>query len=80
MKGKGDFIRGVIKYKKMVYFLTALLVCLGVYGLFQINKNEYPAFEIKEGLVVGLYPGATASQVEEQLTTPLENLLSLFQR
>ena len=78
MKGKGDFIRGVIKYKKMVYFLTALLVCLGVYGLFKINKNEYPAFEIKEGLVVGLYPGATASQVEEQLTTPLENLLFSF--
>lgn len=78
MKGKGDFIRGVIKYKKLVYFLTALLVCLGVYGLFQINKNEYPAFEIKEGLVVGLYPGATASQVEEQLTTPLENLLFSF--
>lgn len=78
MKGKGDFIRGVIKYKKMVYFLTALLVCLGVYGLFKINKNEYPTFEIKEGLVVGLYPGATASEVEEQLTTPLENLLFSF--
>ena len=78
MKGKGDFIRGVIKYKKMVYFLTFLLVCLGVYGLFKINKNEYPTFEIKEGLVVGLYPGATASEVEEQLTVPLENLLFSF--
>ena len=78
MRGRGDFIRGVIKYKKMVYFLTALLVCLGVYGLFKINKNEYPNFEIKEGLVVGLYPGATASEVEEQLAIPLENLLFSF--
>ncbi|MBE6236198.1 MAG: efflux RND transporter permease subunit [Bacteroidales bacterium] len=78
MKGKGDFIRGVIKYKKMVYFITVLLVCLGGYGLFKINKNEYPTFEIKEGLVVGLYPGATAEEVEEQLTTPIENLLFNF--
>ena len=78
MKGRGDFIRGVIKYRKMVYFLTSLLVCLGIYGLFKINKNEYPTFEIKEGLVVGLYPGATASEVEEQLATPLENLLFSF--
>ena len=46
MKGRGDFIRGVIKYKKMVYFITVLLVCLGGYGLFKINKNEYPPFEI----------------------------------
>lgn len=78
MKSGGNFIRGVIKYKKMVYFLTFLLVCLGIYGLFKINKNEYPTFEIKEGLVVGLYPGATASEVEEQLTIPLENLLFSF--
>lgn len=78
MKGRGDFIRGVIKYRKMVYFLTSLLVCLGIYGLFKINKNEYPTFEIKEGLVVGLYPGATASEVEEQLAIPLENLLFSF--
>ena len=74
----GGFIRGTIKYKKIVYFVVALLVALGIYGLVQINKDEFPTFEIKEGLVVGVYPGADAYQVEQQLTKPLEDLLFSF--
>lgn len=63
---------------KIVYFVLFLLVCLGVYGLNYINKDEFPTFEIKEGLVVGVYPGADARQVETQLTKPLEDLLFSF--
>lgn len=78
MNRKVDFIRGVIKYKGIVYFITFLLLCLGIYGLLKINKNEYPDFEIKEGLIVGIYPGATSEEVENQLTAPLEDLLFGF--
>ena len=50
MRGEGQFIRGTIKYKKIVYLILFLLVAVGVYGLAVINKDEFPTFEIKEGL------------------------------
>ena len=78
MKSNGLFIQGVIRYKRIVYFLTAILIGVGIWGLLHMNKDEFPTFSIKEGLVVGVYPGATAQEVEEQLTTPLEELLFSF--
>ena len=79
MRKAGSFIEGTIRYRKIVYFIVALLMCSGVYGLLYINKDEFPTFEIKDGLVVGVYPGANASEVEQQLTKPLEELLFTFQ-
>ena len=78
MRGEGQFIRGTIRYKKIVYLILFLMVAVGIYGLASINKDEFPTFEIKEGLVVGVYPGASASEVESQLTRPLEDLLFSF--
>lgn len=51
---------------------------LGVFGLFEMNKDEFPTFEIKMGLVAGVYPGASAEEVEKQLTKPLEDILFSF--
>ena len=78
MKNRGSYIRSVIRHKRIVYFLTVLLIGIGIWGLLHINKDEFPTFSIKEGLVVGVYPGATAEQVEQQLTRPLEALLFSF--
>lgn len=74
-KDKSGFIQGVIQYKNIVYFIVAVFIVLGVFSILRINKDEFPTFEIKEGLVVGLYPGASAEQVEQQLTKPLEDVL-----
>lgn len=74
-KDKSGFIQGVIQYKNIVYLLVAVFVALGVFSILRINKDEFPTFEIKEGLVVGVYPGASAEQVEQQLTKPLEDVL-----
>lgn len=74
-KDRSGFIQGVIQYKNIVYLLVAVFVALGIFSIMEINKDEFPTFEIKEGLVVGVYPGASAEQVEQQLTKPLEDVL-----
>ncbi len=74
-KDRSGFIQGVIQYKNIVYLLVAVFVALGIFSIMEINKDEFPTFEIKEGLVVGVYPGASAEQVEQQLTKPLEEVL-----
>ena len=73
-----NVIRSFIAHKKLIYIVVATFVVVGVAGLFFINKDEFPSFEIKQGLVAGIYPGADASQVEEQLTKPLEDVLFSF--
>lgn len=75
MKVHHDIIRTALRHSKTVYAIVLLLIVVGVVGLIRMNKDEFPTFEIKQGLVVGIYPGATSKEVEIQLTTPLEDLL-----
>ena len=78
MKTDNNFVKRAIRYRKIIYFLIAIMVSFGIYSLFAINKDEFPTFQIKDGLVVGVYPGANAQEVEEQLTRPLEEILFKF--
>ena len=78
MERKKDIIRGIIAQKQIIYLIFALLIIVGIVGLFFMNKDEFPAFDIKQGLVVGVYPGAGAKDVEQQLTKPLEDILFSF--
>lgn len=68
-------MQGVMRMKGIIYLIMSLLVALGIYGLMEMNKNEFPDFKIKEGLVVAVYPGATPQEVEDRVTDPLEDVL-----
>jgi Cation/multidrug efflux pump len=41
-------------------------------------KQEFPVFTIRQGLVIGVYPGATSAEVEEQLAKPLEKFIFTY--
>lgn len=60
---------------KLIIVLILLFCGVGVYGIFNMNKDEYPEFEITQGLIVAVYPGATSAQVEEHVAEPLERAL-----
>jgi multidrug efflux pump subunit AcrB len=61
-----------------VFLITGLLVVAGVIALVVMPKQEQPEFTIRQGVVVGVYPGATSLEVEQQLTKPLERYLFTF--
>ena len=75
MKKEFDSIRSAMHNRQIVLILTGLFVFVGIYGLFVMPRQEFPEFVIRQGLVVGVYPGASSQQVEEQLTTKVENYL-----
>ena len=77
-RNSGNIIRGFISHKRLIYIIVGCLVAVGIVGLSYMNKDEFPSFEIKQGLVAGIYPGATAEEVENQLTRPLEDVLFSF--
>lgn len=76
-KQKG-LIALAMEYNKIVLLLVSTLIIFGVYALFKMPKQEFPAFTIRQGVVVGVYPGATSAEVEEQLAKPLEKFLFTY--
>lgn len=78
MKKKIDIIEWAMKYRQIIIFIVSCLVLFGIYSLFVMPKQEFPAFTIRQGLVVGVYPGATSEEIEEQLTKPLEDFIFSF--
>lgn len=75
----GNIISKAMRQHSIVFAIVGVLVVCGFYGLYEMNKDEFPQFTIRQGVIVGVYPGATSSQVEKQLTTPLERYLFSYQ-
>lgn len=74
-KSKKSLIDGVIRHKHIVYLILAFLIATGVYGIRNMNKDEFPTFELTQGLVAAVYPGTSSEEVEEQVAKPLEQTL-----
>lgn len=63
----------------LVLFLFMALTAFGIYALTKMNKDEFPFFTIRQGVVVAVYPGATAQEVEAQVTKPIEDYINGFE-
>ena len=76
--GIAAWVRWAVRERGLVLVVVLALAGLGIFGLSRMNKDEFPVFQLKQGLVAGIYPGATAAEVEAQLTAPLEEYLFTF--
>ncbi|MQX35579.1 efflux RND transporter permease subunit [Roseospira navarrensis] len=63
--------------EKPVNTWVIVLICLigGLVGLMNVGRLEDPAFTIKEAQIITAYPGASAVEVEEEITEPLESAI-----
>ena len=75
---KIGYIGWAMRNHNIVFILVSVFVLFGVYALLNMPRNEFPNFTIRQGLVVGVYPGATSAEVEEQLTKEVENYIFGF--
>ncbi|SMF57840.1 Multidrug efflux pump subunit AcrB [Alteromonadaceae bacterium Bs31] len=64
-----------IKNKTVSWMMVILLVIGGVLSFNSLGRLEDPEFSIKQALVVTRYPGASALEVEEEITLPIENAI-----
>lgn len=62
----------VLKHRSFTGFLMALVLLGGVFAYYKLGQREDPAFTFRVMVVKTLYPGATALEVEQQLTDRLE--------
>lgn len=78
MKLKSNAVEWAMRFKAFPLSLAAVLFLVGLYALFNMPRNEFPEFTVRQGLVIGYYPGASSQQVEEQLTKKVEEYLFSF--
>ena len=55
--------------------LLLILLVGGGLAFTGLGQLEDPQFTIKDAMVITSYPGASAIQVEEEVTFPLENVI-----
>lgn len=71
-----------LRQKTFVIFFTILGMIAGIYSYFDLGKLEDPSFTVKSAVIVTLYPGADAKEVEQLVTdkveTKLEEMESLW--
>lgn len=67
-----DFGSWALRNRKLVYFVLAVLVVGGVFAYRNMSKLEDPKIVVKQAMVVTTYPGASAHQVELEVTDVLE--------
>ncbi|QSA96534.1 efflux RND transporter permease subunit [Methylococcus sp. EFPC2] len=62
----------VLRHRSFTSLCLVLLVCGGVFACLMMGQGEDPEFTFRLMVVKTLYPGATALEVEQQVTDRLE--------
>ena len=64
-----------IEKRAITYFGVLLILVGGVFCYFQLGQLEDPEFSVKTAVITTTYPGASAEQVELEITDRLETKL-----
>lgn len=78
MKANRNHILSAMRAHNIIYFIVGCLVLFGIFSLTKMKKDEFPQFTIRQGVVAAVYPGASAQEVEAQVTKPLEHFLFTY--
>lgn len=75
---KRNIVEWAMHYRQIIILVTCCLVVFGVYSLPQMQKNEFPDFTIRQGIVIAAAPGNTVDEMVEQVTKPLEDYIFTY--
>lgn len=78
MKLQGGIIERAMIDWRIVVTLILVLVAVGMRALLVMPRQEFPEFTIRQGLVIGIMPGASSAEVEERLAKPVEEYLFTY--
>ncbi|MCF8234241.1 MAG: efflux RND transporter permease subunit [Bacteroidales bacterium] len=73
-----NIIRSSLKHPQIQLVTILLIFLVGIYSLLSMPRRSSPEITIRQALVVAFYPGATAQQVQEQVTKQIEQQLFTF--
>ena len=74
-----NWLKWPLEHYSISLLIIGLLFVMGIYGMYVMPKDEFPAFTIRQGVVIAAYPGATSEEIEEQVAKPLERYLFTYE-
>jgi multidrug efflux pump subunit AcrB len=78
MKEKMNWLQWPLEHYSISLLIICILFVLGIFGMWDMPKDEFPHATIRQGVVVAVYPGATTEEVEQQVARPLERYIFTF--
>ena len=66
-------MRFFIENTRLVILITLLLVFMGIKGLASLQREAIPPVDFATALIVTVYPGSSAKEVEELITKKIED-------
>lgn len=78
--GPNPIVAMGMKYSKEIILILSMLMALGIYALEVMNKQEFPTFTVREGVIAAVYPGASSEQLEEEVLKPLEDYVFSYKQ
>ena len=64
-----------IKHRQIIYFFAVLAAIMGIYSYNALGRSEDPNFTVKEMVISSSWPGATAKEMELQVTDKIEKVI-----
>lgn len=74
-RGSGNWAEWAIKHKQVVYFFMTLIFAMGIFCYNHLGRSEDPNFTVKQMVVSAAWPGATAKEMELQVTDKIEKTI-----
>ena len=78
MGSKMEWLKWPLEHYPISLLIISIFFLLGIFGMFDMPKDEFPHATIRQGVVVAVYPGATTEEVELQVARPLERYLFTY--
>ena len=78
MEKKMSWLKWPLEHYSITLLIIIIFFGLGIFGMYDMPKDEFPQFTIRQGVVIAAYHGATTEEVEEQVAHPLERYLFTF--
>ncbi len=69
-------LRFALQQRFVMLALSAGLIALGIWSFQQLKVEAYPDISDTQTVVITLYPGHAAEEVEQQVTVPIERALN----
>ena len=64
-----------LKHRQLMVFTMVLVFVMGVFSYFRLGREEDPGYVVRTMVVQTQWPGASAKEVEEQVTDKIEKKL-----
>ena len=73
-----NWLRWPLEHYSISLLIVSILFVLGVFGIYDMPKDEFPHATIRQGVVIAVYPGASSEEIEQQVARPLERYLFTY--